>query len=111
VSDGPLLGLATTEELFREIIARFTTTGLSDTSVIFHATGTTHLNVNRALLLAEMLGGLNALDREYRTAEPREQEPDPIAPRDSHAHAHQWVDIPPLTSQLCSCGATRRDEL
>lgn len=103
--DGPLLGLATTEELFREIIARFTTTGLSDTSVIFHATGMTHLNVNRALILSEMLGGLGALDREYRTAEPQEQEPDPIE------HIHIWADIPPLTSQLCSCGATRRNEL
>jgi hypothetical protein len=26
-------------------------------------------------------------------------------------HVHTWADIPPLTSQLCSCGATRRNEL
>lgn len=26
------------------------------------------------------------------------------------AHIHQWADIPPLTSQLCSCGAMRRNE-
>jgi hypothetical protein len=32
------------------------------------------------------------------------------APRDHHAHVHTWADIPPLTSQLCSCGAMRRNE-
>jgi hypothetical protein len=26
------------------------------------------------------------------------------------AHTHVWADIPPLTSQLCSCGAMRRNE-
>jgi len=101
--DGPLLGLATTEELFREIIARFTTTGLNNPEVLFHVTGMTHLNVNRALILAEMLGGLSALDREYRPAEPQEME----APIE---HIHIWADIPPLTSQLCSCGEMRRNE-
>jgi hypothetical protein len=93
MTDGPLLGLATTEELFREIIARFT------------ITQTGPIMTQNALILAEMLGGLHALDREYRTAEPQEQEPDPIE------HMHIWADIPPLTSQLCSCGATRRNEL
>lgn len=52
---GPLLGLATTEEMFREIIARFTTP--------------TAGSVGRALLLAEMLGGLDANTREYRTVD------------------------------------------
>jgi hypothetical protein len=97
----PLLGLATTEELLREVIARFTTT-MTQTEVVFHATGTTYGNVARALILAEMLGGLNALDREYRPAEPRDVNP--------IEHIHIWADIPPLASQLCSCGATRRNE-
>lgn len=61
--DGPLLGLATTEELFREILARFTTS-LSGPG-----------NTQRALVLAEMLGGMPGYDREYRTAEPYEQTP------------------------------------
>lgn len=62
--DGPLLGLATTEELFRELMARFTTSQRVPGAV------------ENALVLAEMLGGLGALDREYRTAEPIEQEPE-----------------------------------
>lgn len=56
--DGPLLGLATTEELFRELITRLTYVSSS--------------NIEKALVLAEMLGSLNANDREYRTAEPKE---------------------------------------
>jgi hypothetical protein len=52
----PLLGLATTEELFREIIVRFTVPP-------------TFQGTNNALVLAEMLGGLGALDREYRTVD------------------------------------------
>jgi hypothetical protein len=59
--DGPLLGLATTEELFREIIARFTVAGPEGG------------NWARTVILAEMLGGLSMVDREYRTAEPYEQ--------------------------------------
>jgi hypothetical protein len=101
MKESPLLGLATTEELLREVIARFTTT-MTQTEVVFHATGQTYGNVARALILAEMLGGLNALDREYRTAEPRDV--------DAIEHIHIWADIPPLTSQLCSCGATRKNE-
>lgn len=42
----PLLGLATTEVLLRELIAR--------------------LRDDRAIALAEMLGGLSAAQREYR---------------------------------------------
>jgi hypothetical protein len=51
------LGLATTEELFREIIARF--------AMLNRYPGP----VERALVLAEMLGGLSATDREYRTVD------------------------------------------
>jgi hypothetical protein len=65
--DGPLLGLATTEELFREIIARFMT----------GARGA--LGPERAVILAEMLGGLSAVEREYRTAEPYASYPDVVA--------------------------------
>lgn len=43
----PLLGLATTEVLFRELISRLRESG-------------------RAIDLAEMLGGLSAVEREYR---------------------------------------------
>lgn len=48
------LGCATTEELIRELIARFIT---HENSYL----------ANRAVILAELLGGLNATDREYRT--------------------------------------------
>jgi hypothetical protein len=89
--DGPLLGLATTEELFREIIARLMTGGWENG------------HWARTVILAEMLGGLSMNDREYRTAEPKEEP--------AIEHIHIWADIPPLTSQLCSCGATRRNEL
>lgn len=34
----------------------------------------------------------------------------PLSPPDPPEHSHIWADIPPLTSQLCSCGATRRNE-
>lgn len=53
MNDSPLLGLATTEELFRELIARFST----------------QLMIDKALKLAEMLGELYAIDREYRTVD------------------------------------------
>ena len=55
-----MLGFATTEELFRELIVRFT----------IHcapAEITQMLCTERALILAEMLGGLNATEKEYRT--------------------------------------------
>lgn len=61
MSDGPQLGLATTEELFREVIARLT---INDYSAVQH-----QLDVDRALVLAEMLGGLCAVEREYRTVD------------------------------------------
>ena len=47
------LGLATTEELFRELIARFRS----------------YTDYDRAITIAEMLGGLSANDREYRPAD------------------------------------------
>jgi hypothetical protein len=53
--DEPLLGLATTEELMRELIARFTV------PIEF-------LGMKRALVLAEMLGGMDSAERDYRTA-------------------------------------------
>ena len=48
------LGLATTEEIFRELIARFQNSAWT---------------VPDALKLAEMLGGLQAQDRDYRTVD------------------------------------------
>jgi hypothetical protein len=53
----PLLGLATTEQLFRELITRFTVAGPDGG------------NWARTILLAEMLGGLGAQEREYRTVD------------------------------------------
>jgi hypothetical protein len=58
ISEEPMLGLATTEELFRELIARFT-----GTPSAYYA------NVDRVAKLAEMMGGLNAPEREYRTVD------------------------------------------
>jgi hypothetical protein len=57
IVEEPMLGLATTEELFREIITRFALLGRYPGPV------------ERALVLAEMLGGLSAADREYRTVD------------------------------------------
>jgi hypothetical protein len=55
------LGLATTEELFREIIARFSNW---PSGSVEEWAG--HRN---ALVLAEMLGTLGAVVREYRTVD------------------------------------------
>jgi len=57
----PSLGLATTEELFRELICRLKLNTLG--------THTNLLDIERALTLAEMLGGLSAPEREYRTVD------------------------------------------
>jgi hypothetical protein len=62
------LGLATTEELFREIITRFAMLGRYPGPV------------ERALVLAEMLGGLSATDREYRTVDEPPIDPGPHEP-------------------------------
>ena len=59
----PLLGLATTEEIMRELICRFEMIQFVPGSTETHTAG-----VHRALVLAEMLGGLDAPTREYRTA-------------------------------------------
>ncbi len=62
VPEEPLLGLATTEELFRELIARFTVHYPRDV-------GSTLFMINRALTLSEMLGGLSTVEKEYRTVD------------------------------------------
>jgi hypothetical protein len=53
-ADSARLGLATTEEMIRELICRF-------------KVDQTFSSVERALVLAEMLGGMGAPDREYAT--------------------------------------------
>lgn len=63
IFEGPNLGLATTEQLFREIIARFTIPHFRDE--------TSALKVNCALVLSEMLGSLSVFDKEYRTISER----------------------------------------
>jgi hypothetical protein len=50
------LGLATTEEMMRELICRFK--HVSEANI--------NLNIERALVLAEMLGSMGATEREYR---------------------------------------------
>jgi hypothetical protein len=59
--DGPRLGLATTEELYRELICRHRMEGGP------HDSPGRAMGMNRALVLAEQLGGLSSTDREYRT--------------------------------------------
>lgn len=61
---GAQLGLASTEELMRELICRFR----MDTYVP-GSQETHHMCVERALVLAEMLGGMSAPEREYRTVD------------------------------------------
>ncbi len=62
MTDSANLGLASTEEMFRELISRFTVHHP-------HSSETQHASTNRALVLAEMLGGLDAITREYRTVD------------------------------------------
>jgi hypothetical protein len=57
-----LLGLASTEQLLRELICRFTVHHP-------HSQETQYAATQRALTLAEMLGGLDAPTREYRTVD------------------------------------------
>jgi hypothetical protein len=59
LTDSPILGLATTDEMLRELIARFT--------VNARGTHTLLIDVRRIATLAELLGGLSAPEREYRT--------------------------------------------
>lgn len=60
MTDEAYLGLASTEDLFRELICRFKMTQYTSVSVETD-------DIDRALVLAEMLGGLDAPTREYRT--------------------------------------------
>lgn len=55
------LGLATTEELFRELICRLKLNTIG--------THTALLDTERVLILAELLGGLSAPEREYKTVD------------------------------------------
>jgi hypothetical protein len=64
LSDSPRLGLATNEEMLRELICRF-----KMTTYVPRSTETHHLAIERALVLAEMLGGMGATEREYRTVD------------------------------------------
>ena len=63
--DAAQLGLASTEQLMRELICRFR----MEVYVPGISTATTGLSVDRALALAEMLGGMGAPEREYRTVD------------------------------------------
>lgn len=55
--DGARLGLATTEQMVRELISRFK--HVSEANI--------NINIDRALTLAEMLGGMGSAEREYKT--------------------------------------------
>jgi hypothetical protein len=56
----PNLGLASTESLFREIISRLRITG--DPMLTLR-------NIDKVLVLAELLGSLEPMEREYRTVD------------------------------------------
>lgn len=55
------LGLATTEELVNELIARFTINYIGSPEQL--------LAMDRIVILAKFLGGLTALEKEYRTVD------------------------------------------
>ena len=55
IQNEPYLGLATTEQMFRELIARCRALPI--------------FTFDRAITLAEMLGGMSASEREYRTVD------------------------------------------
>jgi hypothetical protein len=59
----PRLGVASTEDLLRELICRFKMDLFVPGSTETHSA-----SVERAIVLAEMLGGMDAPTREYRTA-------------------------------------------
>jgi hypothetical protein len=56
------LGLATTEKLIRELITRFKLDAIESTVEC-------SLNIDRALTLAILLGGLSSMQKEYRTVD------------------------------------------
>ena len=58
ITNEPLLGLADTESLMRELITRF--------KMNMYGEHTKMLDFERALVLAEMLGSMGATEREYR---------------------------------------------
>ena len=62
--DEALLGLATNEDLLRELICRFKMEQYVPGSM-----ETVHLSIDRALILSELLGGLDGPMREYRTVD------------------------------------------
>lgn len=62
MSNEAQLGLATTEEMFRELITRFT--------LAYPHNLLSQIKMNsRALQLSEMLGGLSEPEKEYRTVD------------------------------------------
>lgn len=66
MGEDPLLGLATTEQLLRELICRFRVHYPHDPMGMSR-------NTDRALILGELIGGLSAVEREYRTVDPDEE--------------------------------------
>lgn len=58
----PMLGFATNEDLMRELIARFSIDAISSNLNAFG-------QINRIVILSEMLGGMDATNREYRTVD------------------------------------------
>lgn len=70
------LGLASNEEMMRELICRFKMeqyTNGSDISV--------HRAIERALILSEMIGSMDAPEREYRTTDKEERQQVPYTPK------------------------------
>ena len=61
----PRLGLASNEELLRELIVRFKMT--QHQAQNSGSRPSVAAAIDRALVLAEMLGGMGAPEREYRT--------------------------------------------
>jgi hypothetical protein len=64
ITNEPNLGLATTEEMMRELITRFRMEQYVDS-----VSTSAYAAVDRAIALAEMLGGMDAHEREYRTVD------------------------------------------
>jgi hypothetical protein len=56
------LGCATNEDMLRELICRFKMEAMPGNI-------SSLMNIERALTLAEMLGSMGALEREYRTVD------------------------------------------
>jgi hypothetical protein len=67
IPESARLGLASTEELFRELICRFKMTQYEPHAM--NMTVTVSQMIDRALVLSEMLGGLSGVEREYCTVD------------------------------------------